>query len=70
MPSASTSDSFLRLPQVKQRTGLSRSSIYAKMTHGEFPSSVDLGARAVAWLQSDIDKWIANRINESRGGVR
>jgi prophage regulatory protein len=39
---------FLRLPQVKQRTGYSRSSIYAKIALNEFPAPVNLGARAVA----------------------
>jgi prophage regulatory protein len=61
---------FIRLPQVKQRTALSRSSIYAKIARGEFPSPVNLGARAVAWLDDEITKWISDRVNASRGGVR
>jgi prophage regulatory protein len=60
---------FLRLPQVKQRTGLSRSSIYAKISLGEFPAPVNLGARAVAWIGAEIDQWINDRVKASRGGL-
>lgn len=61
---------LLRLPQVKQRTGLSRSSIYLRIPRGEFPFPIKLGRRAVAWLESEIDEWIIDRVNASRGGVR
>jgi len=61
---------FLRLPQVKQRTGLSRSTIYLRIPRGEFPSPINLGGRAVAWLESEIDEWINDRVSASRGGVR
>jgi prophage regulatory protein len=60
---------FLRLPQVKQRTGLSRSSIYAKIPRGEFPSPVNLGGRAVAWIDDEINQWISDRVNATRGTV-
>ncbi|WP_213804782.1 AlpA family transcriptional regulator [Granulicella sp. dw_53] len=58
--------SFLRLPQVKQRTGLSRSSIYAKISLGEFPAPVNLGARAVAWIDAEVQEWISDRVKASR----
>ena len=57
---------ILRLPSVKQRTGLSRSSIYLRMTNNEFPASISLGGRAIGWLEQDIDEWIVERIEESR----
>ena len=57
---------ILRLPSVKQRTGLSRSSIYLRMTNNEFPASISLGGRAVGWLEQDINEWIVKRIEESR----
>jgi prophage regulatory protein len=60
---------FLRLPQVKHRTGFSRSSIYAKISLGEFPAPVNLGARAVAWIDSEIEEWISNRVKASRSGL-
>ena len=48
---------FLKLSEVIKRTGKSRSAIYLGMKAGTFPSSVPIGARAVAWVSSDIDAW-------------
>jgi prophage regulatory protein len=56
------SDTILRLPQVKHRVGLSRSSIYLAISHGRFPSPIRLGSRAVGWLQSEIDAWLQQKI--------
>jgi prophage regulatory protein len=50
------SHTILRLPQVKKRTGLSRSSIYLRMAIGEFPASISLGGRAIGWIEQDIDE--------------
>jgi prophage regulatory protein len=58
---------ILRLPAVKARTGLSRSSIYQHIAHGSFPRPVSLGARAVGWVESEIEEWILRKIKESRG---
>lgn len=57
---------ILRLPAVKQMTGLSRSSIYAFIQARKFPAPVPLGIKAVGWLESEISAWIADRI-EQRG---
>jgi prophage regulatory protein len=57
---------FLRLDEVRNRVPYSRSTIYAKIQRKEFPAPIDLGARAVAWLESDIDEWIAARIANGR----
>jgi len=62
-------EKFLRMSEVQNRVPYSRSTIYAKIQKGEFPAPIDLGARAVAWLESDIDAWIASRIGESRAAV-
>ena len=51
----------LRRPAVEAATGLSRSSIYAMMETGDFPRPVRIGKRAVAWPQSAIEAWLANR---------
>lgn len=59
--------SILRLPQVKVRVGLSRSGIYQKISRQEFPRPVQLGARAVGWLESEIETWIEERVEHSRG---
>jgi len=56
------SESILRLPTVKARTGLSRSSIYAFIKEGNFPKSIALGSHSVGWLSTDIDAWIEKRI--------
>lgn len=50
-----------RLPYVCQLTGLRKSSIYAMMRTGGFPSPVHIGRRAVAWRQTDLDAWITSR---------
>lgn len=52
---------ILRLPMVIERTGLGRSSIYAKMKKGSFPRLVKLSSRAVGFRESDIDQWINER---------
>ena len=46
------------------RTGLARSSIYKFMNEDRFPRSVSLGSRAVAWIETEIDEWIENKIEQ------
>ena len=58
---------ILRLPDVIERVGFSRSSIYAFVDNGSFPKPVQIGIRAVGWLDSDVDDWISDRIEKSRG---
>ena len=60
---------ILRLPAVRARTGLSRSTIYMYVKEGVFPEPVSLGARAVGWLNSEIDDWIDQRVKDSRKPV-
>lgn len=55
---------FLRLSDVKERTGLSRSTIYLGISKGNFPQNVNLGPRCVAWLESEIDAWMQARIEQ------
>ena len=59
-------DSILRLPAVKTRTGLSRSTIYLRVSQGTFPRPVHLGGRAVGWVEEEIQSWLAERIAASR----
>jgi len=61
---------FLRRPEVSTMTGLSRSSIYAKMDTGAFPKPIKLSERSVAWLSSEVASWIENRVTATRGGVQ
>ena len=58
---------FLRLPQVKTITGLSKSTIYVRISEGTFPKQIPLGARLVVWVESDIQKWIAEQVAAARG---
>lgn len=57
---------FLRLPEVRIRVPYSRASIYRLISSGEFPRPYSLGARAVAWRESEIERWIADRLNGQR----
>lgn len=59
---------ILRLPTVKARTGLSRSSIYRKIAEGQFPRPVPLGARAVGWLEAEVGQWIEQQIRRRGEG--
>ena len=54
---------FLRLPDVIERTGYGRSTIYEMIKAGNFPAPVYLGPRAVAWLESEVDSWMQDRID-------
>ena len=57
---------ILRLPEVKNRTGLSRSTIYQRSAAGDFPPRIHLGPRAVGWLESDVTRWLSEQIERSR----
>ena len=57
---------IIRLPVVKAATGLSRSSLYARIAENDFPKQINLGGRAVGWLASDIENWIKQRLADSR----
>jgi len=53
---------FIRLNEVKKRTGLSRSSIYQFIANGKFPKQIKLGERAVAWTENEIQEWMDSQI--------
>lgn len=55
---------LIRLDEVKRRTGFGKSSIYNGVADGTFPKPVPLGARAVAWVEDEIQEWIEARISE------
>jgi len=61
-----SSAGFIRLPVVKELTGLSRATIYAQVKSKAFPSPVPLGARSVGWVRSEVEGWIADRIAAAR----
>jgi len=53
---------YLRISKVIERTGLSRSTIYYWIKRGEFPAPVHLGQRTVAWLESEVNLWMEQRL--------
>jgi prophage regulatory protein len=60
------SNNILRLPAVKAKTGLSRSTIYARVAQGTFPAALILGPNTVGWLEADVEAWIEKQIAASR----
>lgn len=60
---------IIRRKQVEAKTGLCRSTIYARMQAGTFPASVRLGENSVGWVEAEIDSWIAERIQFSRAAA-
>ena len=56
---------LLRLPAVKARTGLSRSTIYNLISAGTFPPPVAIGARAVGWDSRSINAWIERKLAQA-----
>jgi len=62
---------ILRRKQVELRTGLSRSTIYARIAENLFPRPINLGSgRAVGWLESEIEEWVEARISERSNEIR
>lgn len=57
---------ILRLPQVIEKTGLSRSVIYALISRGEFVTKIKLSPRTMGFLESEVNAWIAERLNASK----
>ena len=65
---------LIRLPEVMNRTGYGKTSIYRKMEDGSFPKSIKLGGplenptafdcRAIAWIEDEVEQWIESRIEE------
>jgi len=62
---------ILRIPEVLQMTGISRSQVYNLAAIGLFPKSITLapGGKAVGWLESEVNAWIDERINARNGGA-
>jgi prophage regulatory protein len=61
---------ILRLPEVKKRTGLSRSTIYSRVDQRTFPLPVSLGGRAIGWVEAEVNEWLTQRIDASRKAGR
>jgi len=57
---------LIRLTLLKNKVGLSRSTIYLKISQGKFPKPIHLGERSVGWLESEVDEWIQQQVEKSR----
>jgi len=66
---------ILRRKQVEARTGLSRSSIYARLRQNPkrpgdfdptFPKPISVGAKSVGWIEAEIDAWLTAQVEKSR----
>jgi prophage regulatory protein len=58
---------LLKLESVERATTLKKPTIYAGIKSGIFPAPIKTGVRSVAWLESDIQKWIDGRVSSSTG---
>lgn len=60
---------LIRRKEVQAKTGLGASSIYAMMQQGKFPKAVNISERRVAWIESDVDQWINERIASHKAAI-
>ena len=61
---------ILRIDDVSNLTGLSKSSIYKQIRQNQFPQSIKLTARATGWDSREVEKWITNKINQKLVNVK
>lgn len=59
---------IIRLKGVMAKTGLARSTIYAKLAEDVFPEPINLGPSAVGWVEQEIDDWLTSRIEARDSG--
>lgn len=56
--------SLIRLSEVQKRTGYSKAWIYRLLKEKRFPQSVKIRSRSIAFVESEVDEWINQRIEE------
>ena len=66
--SQTTGERLIRIKDVEARTGLKKSQLYALQKAGSFPAAIKLSQRSAAWIESEVSKWVADRIRSARGG--
>ena len=59
---------FIRLPEVKTMTALSRATIYKRMKAQRFPQAITLSVRLTVWIDLEVQAWIAQQIASQRAG--
>ena len=60
---------LIRRKEVQAKTGLGASSIYAMIQQGTFPKAINISERRVAWIESDVDQWINERIASHKAAI-
>jgi prophage regulatory protein len=60
---------ILRFHKVAEKTGLSKSSIRGRIKQGDFPSPIQLGPRAVGFVEAEVNDWLQQLINGNRAAV-
>ena len=60
-------DPMLRPPEVMERTGLSRTTLWRRVRAGTFPAAIELGENSIGWPASIIDAWLAARPQRTYG---
>jgi prophage regulatory protein len=61
MNTVNTHHRALRLRQVVDRTGLSKTQIYRLIQRGQFPAPARLSERVVAWNEATLNNWLSER---------
>lgn len=57
-----TTTRLLRLPQVREKTGISTTQVYRLVKRGKFPAPFKLSERVTVWNEAEIDAWLAERL--------
>ncbi|WP_432692364.1 helix-turn-helix transcriptional regulator [Morganella morganii] len=58
---------LLRVRDVMKKTSFKRSWVYVQMERGKFPRPVRIGGRSIAWVESEVNEWIASHIKKREG---
>ena len=61
---------ILRIQDVINVTGLSRTTLWRLERRGDFPSRLRLGQNSCGWVAQEIQDWIASRPRGMTGGKR
>lgn len=61
---------LIRRPEVLARVGLSSSTLYEMIAAGDFPEPIPIGRQAVGFLESEVEAWIKNRIEQRDSRTR
>ena len=53
---------FIRMPDLRQKVGLSKSQIYKLIQQGEFPEPIKLGKKISVWTDSEVEEWMSKQV--------